>query len=113
MKLPSLLRTSALRLALQYTFWYTLAVGVVMLAALFWSSNRYVDAQLEADIEQELSSLAQAFHSGGSGRLIEAVSARAEQNALDEGRFYLLVTAEDRPLTGNLTKWPAEASVSF
>jgi signal transduction histidine kinase len=111
-KLPSLLRTSALRLALQYTFWYTLAVGV-MLTALFWSSNRYVDAQLQADIEQELSSLAQAFHSGGAGRLIEAVSARAEQNALDEGRFYLLVTAEDRPLTGNLTKWPAEASVSF
>jgi len=111
-KLPSLLQTSALRLALQYTLLYVLVLGIA-LAALFWSSSRYVDSQLEADIEQELSLLAQAFHSGGAEHLIEVVSGRAEEDALDEGRFYLLVTPEDRLLAGNLTKWPGEASVSF
>jgi hypothetical protein len=111
-KPPSLLQTSALRLALQYTLLYVLVLGIA-LAALFWSSRRYVDSQLEADIEQELSLLAQAFHSGGAEHLIEVVSGRAEEDALDEGRFYLLVTPEDRLLAGNLTKWPGEASVSF
>ena len=111
MKLPRLLQTSALRLTLQYTLLYVLVLCIA-LAALFWSSSRYVDAQLEADIEQEFSSLTQVFDSAGVEPLVEAVSGRA-QVAPDEGRFYLLVTKDDRKLAGNLTKWPDEASISF
>ena len=111
MKLPRLLHTSAVRLALQYTALYALALGVAAVA-LFWSSSRYVDGQLRADIEQESMLLVQKFHDGGVERLVEAINGRVE-DALDEGRYYLLVTKEGRSLAGNLTTWPDEASVSF
>ncbi len=111
MKFPSLLQTSAVRLALKYTLLYTLVLGVA-LATLLWSSSRYVDAQLKADMEQELFSLTQIFASGGTERLIEAVSRQAEV-APDKGRFYLLDIKEGKILAGNMTKWPGEASISF
>jgi len=110
-KLPSVLKTSAVRFALQYALLYTLVLGVAF-AALFWSSSRYVDAHLKADIEQELFTLSEVFDSGGTGRLAEAVSGRAEV-APDEDRFYLLITKGGRILAGNMSKWPDEASISL
>jgi len=110
-KLPSLLQTSAVRLALKYTLLYTLVLGIA-LAALFWSSRRYVDAQLKADIQQDLYTLTQVFESSGAERLAEAVSRRLE-GALNENRYYLLVTSDTRPVAGNMREWPDEAAVSF
>ena len=82
------------------------------LAALFWSSSRYVDGQLKADMEAEFSALTHLFDNGDSEQLLKAVSKRTE-TALDKDRFYLLATEDGRVLSGNLTKWPGEASVSF
>lgn len=110
MTLPDVLKTSAVRFALKYAVLYTLVLGMTF-AALFWSSSRYVDAHLKADIEQELSTLSEAFDSGGAERLFEVVSGRSEV-APDEGWFYLLVTKEGT-LAGNMTKWPEETSISL
>lgn len=111
MKLPDLLKTTAVRLAVRYTLLYTLVLGIA-LAVLFWSSGRYVDAQLKADIEQEFSALSQIFETAGVEMLVQAVGSR-QQDALDEGRFYLLVTKDTQKIAGNLTRWPVETTLSL
>lgn len=111
MKIRNLLYTSAVRLALRYTLLYMLLLGIA-LAALFWSSSRYVDEQLEVDMQQESSLLAQLFQSDGAGSLADAVSRRVETST-DGRKFYLLVDREGEILAGNMTKWPDEASIPF
>jgi len=109
--LPRLLRTTAVRLALRYVLVYAAVLGLA-LAAVLWSTSRYVDAQLEADLERELASLDRAFQDGGAGRLAETL-ARRQERSLAEGRVYLLVGADGEKLAGNLYAWPSEASIAF
>lgn len=101
------LRTSVARLTLKYTVLYGVVLGVMHLA-LYWSSSRYVDAQLKEDLRLELYALSSVVErSGGDAlaRLLEAMKARAA----GEGNYYLLATNNGIPIAGNLTKWPHEA----
>ena len=111
MNLPRLFRTTAVRLALRYALVYAGVMGL-LLAALFWTSSRYVDSQLEAGLEQELFSLASKFGSGGSQHLAEAVSQR-EEHGLEEGRYYLLVGRDGARIAGNLSAWPPDSNIPY
>ena len=110
MNLPRLFRTTAVRLALRYALIYALVLGLA-LAAFFWSSSRYVDAQVEAGLEQELLALTDLFETEGMDRLAETVRQRT-RDGLHEGRCYLLVSPAGETLAGNLFEWPAGDSVS-
>ncbi|MGB5260027.1 MAG: ATP-binding protein [Gammaproteobacteria bacterium] len=111
MKLPRLFQTSAVRLTLRYTLMYMLVLCIA-LAALFWSSGRYVDASLEADLRQELESLTNLFEREGAQALAEAVTARSKA-AIDKQHFYLLTDSSGGLLAGNISKWPLEADIDF
>jgi signal transduction histidine kinase len=110
LNLPRLFRTTAVRLALRYALIYALVLGLA-LAAFFWSSSRYVDAQVEAGLEQELLALTELFETEGMDRLAETVRQRT-QDGLHEGRCYLLVSPAGETLAGNLFEWPAGDAVS-
>jgi len=106
-----LLKTSVLRLALQYTALYAIVLGILF-SILYWSGSRYVSAPLKKDIQQELLMLSQIFDKDGSERLAETINGRIHrEETLHEGRFYLLATDNGLPIAGNLTKWPYEADV--
>jgi signal transduction histidine kinase len=109
--LPRLFRTTAFRLALRYALVYAGVMGL-LLAALFWTSNRYVDSQLEAGLEQELYSLARKFDKNGVQHVAEAVS-RREEHGLEEGRYYLLVGADGTRIAGNLRAWPPDSPIEY
>jgi signal transduction histidine kinase len=49
--LPRLFRTTAVRLTLRYAIAYAVVMGL-LLAALYWTSSRYVDSQLETGLEE-------------------------------------------------------------
>jgi signal transduction histidine kinase len=108
---PRLLQTTAVRLALRYAIAYAAVMGL-LLAALFWTSSRYVDSQLEAGLEQELFSLTQKFDNGGLQHLAEAVSKR-EEHGLEEGRYYLLIGADGARIAGNLSAWPPDSPIQY
>jgi signal transduction histidine kinase len=82
----------------------------LLLAALYWTSSRYVDSQLEAGLEQELFSLAGKFESGGLQQLSQEVS-RREEHGLEEGRYYLLVGRDGARIAGNLLAWPPDSTI--
>ena len=84
----------------------------VLLAALYWTSSRYVDSQLETGLEQELYSLNGKFESGGLQKLAQAVSQR-EEHGLDEGRYYLLVGRDGARIAGNLLAWPPDSNIPY
>jgi signal transduction histidine kinase len=109
--LPRLFRTTAVRLTLRYAIAYAVVMGL-MLAALFWTSSRYVDSQLEAGLEQELYSLTGKFESGGLQKLAQAVSQR-EEHGLEEGRYYLLVGRNGARIAGNLLAWPPDSNIPY
>jgi signal transduction histidine kinase len=109
--LPRLFRTSAVRLALRYALVYAGVMGL-LLAALYWTSSRYVDSQLEAGLEQEMFSLTKKFESGGLQHLAKAVSQR-EEHGLEEGRYYLLVGHDGARIAGNLFAWPPDSDIPY
>ena len=109
MNLPRLFRTTAVRLALRYALAYAGLMGL-LLAALYWTSSRYVDSQLEAGLEQELFSLTGKFESGGPQQLAQSISQR-EENGLEQGRYYLLVGRDGARIAGNLLGWPPDSNI--
>jgi signal transduction histidine kinase len=84
----------------------------LLLAALYWTSSRYVDSQLEAGLEQEMFSLTGKFERGGLRQLVEAVSQRAERG-LEEGRYYLLLGRDGARIAGNLSAWPPDSDIAY
>lgn len=101
-----LLHTSAIRLALRYALLHAvmLALG---LAILYWLSSRFVDAQIEAGLQQELARLSHVDRQQGRERLLSLINA---SHPLGEGnqRYYMLRSSTGAVLGGNLLDWPGE-----
>jgi signal transduction histidine kinase len=107
-KLPRLLRTTAVRLALRYVLLYALVLGLALIAVL-WSTGRYIDTRLEADLERELASLTRQFQPGVAAQLVQALG---EYSAVED-RVALLVAEDGTKLAGNLRAWPEDAGIVF
>lgn len=104
MKLPRLLRTTAVRLALRYALIYVVVLSVA-LAAFFWSTTRYVDSRLEEALEQEIHTLTALFDKAGAENFRQGILRRIESGP-EEDRLYLLVTEGGDNIAGNLIEWP-------
>ncbi|MEW6353987.1 MAG: ATP-binding protein [Pseudomonadota bacterium] len=107
MRLPSLLRTTAFRLALLYTVLFG-GFAALLLGFLYWTTTSYMERQTEQSISAEAASLQDEYRLHGLDGLrhiIEQRSAAAE----DTDRFYLLAREDLTPLAGNLSDWPRDA----
>jgi signal transduction histidine kinase len=99
-----LLRTSAVRLALRYSLLYAALVAMA-LGALYWSTSRFVDAQLAAGLSSTLEALAHARAELGTAAFRALLAAELKAGA--SGHLHaLLADAEGRPLAGDLKGWP-------
>jgi signal transduction histidine kinase len=107
--LPRLFRTTAVRLALRYALVYVCLMGL-FLAALFWSSHRYINSQKVTGLAQELNVLARKLESEGPQNLAKEVS-EDKQHRLKRGRYYLLVGPDGTRIAGNLLAWPSDSHV--
>lgn len=100
-----LIRTSTFQLA----WWYMGIFGssaMILIGYIYWETSGYIEQQTNATISAEIRGLTEQFRQpGGPG--VEAVI--RERIARDPARstLYLLVTADERPVLGNLPAWPA------
>ncbi|MGQ0622502.1 MAG: sensor histidine kinase [Panacagrimonas sp.] len=108
-KLPRLLQTTAVRLALRYGLIYAGVLGAA-LAALLWMEIGKQDPQAVARLGQKLGALTRAFDSGGETALIEEL-ARQQTGAAAKDRIHLLVSSSGEKLAGTLLAWPREEPI--
>lgn len=99
-----LFRTTAIRFALRYALFYTLLTGLG-LALLYWATSRYVDAQIAAGLEHQLSVL-QTIDSKRGRKQLQKVLATETLSDLENKRYLLLVGPDNKILGGNLKGWP-------
>lgn len=100
-----LLRTSAMRLALRYTIFYIVISGVG-LATLYWTTSRYVDAQIQAGLQHHLQSLKELYEVKGQAALIETLKSRERASEPENYRFVLYVDSRGNLINGDLNVWP-------
>ena len=96
------LRTSAMRLALRYAL---LQVGVLALAllALFWTTYRYVQLDIDASLSHELATLREL----PQPLLLERVQALAAHvQGAQRLRDYVLLTADGVQIGSPIEAWP-------
>jgi signal transduction histidine kinase len=80
--------------------------ALILIGYIYWQTNGYLEQQTNATISAEIRGLTEQFRqSGGPG--VEAVI--RDRIARDPSRstLYLLVSADRRPVLGNLAAWPA------
>jgi signal transduction histidine kinase len=104
MNVPRLLRTTAARLALRYALLYA-ALIAAGLGLLYWSTGRFVDAQLRAGLEQAVEDLVRTEHDQGRPELRAHIDADL-RFAGKSGLHALLIDADGRALAGDLRGWP-------
>lgn len=100
-----LLRTSAMRLALRYSIFYIVISGVG-LATLYWTTSRYVDAQIQAGLQHHLQTLKELYEVKGQAALIETLKSREIASESENYRFILYVDSRGNLINGDLKAWP-------
>ncbi|MDB5971794.1 MAG: hypothetical protein JWQ90_4244 [Hydrocarboniphaga sp.] len=111
MRLPRLLRTTAVRFALRYALIYVLVLGGA-LAALMWVEHSHIDDRTRAEIESKLHVLVLAHDNGREAEMIQGLR-QLQAGAKRDDRLFLLVTAEGARREGNLIAWPSEQSITL
>jgi signal transduction histidine kinase len=104
MNLPRLLRTSAVRLAMRYALLYAVLIALG-LGVLYWTSARFVGAQLGAGLRKTLNELALGHRDLDRKTFQALVRSRLRADAPD-GLHLLLTDSNGRPLAGDLEGWP-------
>lgn len=99
-----LLRTSTFRLALAYFFLFA-ASAMAGLGLIYWQTVVYADQQTDETIDAEITGLAEQYRQRGLTGLIEVIADRSDPER-GSVMLYLLTDSGQRPLAGNLTKWP-------
>jgi len=102
--LSRLFHTSAIRVALRYALLYALLTGLA-LGFLYWTTSRYIDAQMVASLEQEMHQLQRLVHDRGSTAVKRVIQARS-QGPKENRRYYLLLSQNGQRLAGDLKAWP-------
>ncbi len=103
---PRLLRTSAVRLALGYALIYAVLIALG-LGVLYWSTGRFVDAQVRAGLERQMQDLVRTDSAQGRSQLRSRIEAELGHGGRD--RLHILLTDSDgTPLAGDVNAWPAD-----
>lgn len=108
MNLSRLLRTTAIRLSLRYALFYAILTGLG-LGVLYWATSGYVDAQIAAGLEHELSVLHEIDKKEGRDKLLEILSRKPIADR-ENRRYFLLVARSGERLAGSLKGWPSSLS---
>ncbi|WP_404384587.1 sensor histidine kinase [Caenispirillum salinarum] len=106
--MPRFLKTSAFRLTLAYTAVFGLSV-LLLLTAIYWTTAQNISRTIDEAITSDIDALAQHYNTRGLGGLVEAIERRTGP-ANVSGSLYLLTDPKFRPIAGNVSAWPANAT---
>lgn len=104
------MRTSALRLSVLYAAIFAAAL-VALVFTIYLFTSRFIDGEMDEDIDGDVASLLEAFQRGGARQL----AGELELHRGNWGRsnaVYLLVDRQGSALAGNLSAWPVMQSRS-
>ena len=80
--------------------------AMILVGYIYWETNGYLEQQTNATISAEIRGLTEQFRqTGGPG--VEAVIRDRIARDPDRSTLYLLVAADQRPVLGNMSAWPA------
>ncbi len=99
-----LFRTSTFRLALIYFGLFATSV-LGLLGFVYWQTVVYADQQTGETIDAEITGLAEQYHQRGLEGLVEVIADRSQSGRAGD-MLYLLADGRQRPLAGNLSRWP-------
>ncbi|HEC29792.1 MAG TPA: HAMP domain-containing protein [Gammaproteobacteria bacterium] len=100
-----LLRSFSFRLAFTYMTLFGASV-LLLLWFIYWSTAAYMSRQADATIAAEITGLAERYDMDGLGGLIEVINERLSRKPTGSS-IYLLTTAINTRIAGNLNRWPA------
>ncbi len=103
-----LLRTTAVRISLRYAFYFTV-VMVLGLGSLYWTTSQYIDAQITANLENQLDKLINLHNKKGQTALIKRLNEPVQFTSSNH-LFYLLTSASGKKIAGNLNAWPNDVA---
>ena len=101
-----LLKTSAFRLSVGYTFLIMLAVGAT-LASTYLLTQSLIADEVDLIIDAELTSLQAKFARTGLAGLTDEITLKVDSWGR-VGAVYMLVDPEFEKIAGNVTHWPFE-----
>lgn len=111
MKLPNVLNTTAIRLALHYLIIYALVLGFA-LGAFAWITDQYVNKSIQAGLRAHLNSIINEYdRTGSDGASAEIQRLISAKESADY--FFLLISKEGEKISGNLIRWPEESDISL
>ncbi len=98
-------RTYSFRITLLYVALFGVSV-LILFAVIYWATAEFMEEQVRAAIDTEMSSLVDDFGSSGTGGTIDAIARRVGSRE-HESSYYLLQDAAGRKIAGNLAAMPA------
>src|SRR6185436_6167870 len=102
MRLLSLLRSQAFRIALVYVAMFAVSVFAIV-AFTYWNTARALNSQTDQTIEAEITGLNEEYQREGIRGLSDVIIGRSVRGG--QG-LYLLADLQHRPIAGNLDSWP-------
>lgn len=103
-RVQKLFRTTAFKLSLAYLAIFALC-AFLALGYVAWNARAVLDDQIVSTIDAEINGLSEQYNSGGLRRLIAAVERRSREPGAS---LYLVTTAGDERVVGNVAYVPAE-----
>jgi len=100
-----LLRSFSFRLAFTYMALFGASV-LLLLWFIYWSTAAYMSRQADATIAAEITGLSERYDMDGLAGLIEVINERLSRKPTGSS-IYLLTTALNTPIAGNLNRWPS------
>lgn len=104
----TLLRTSAVKLAIKSIFIYGFAL-LMILISLNWVSQNYINEKIESELQQELIELQSLYSHSGQEELIAYI----KNNQLISNHVYYYQSVNETKLAGNLYEWPEDSDIKF
>ncbi len=99
-----LLRSFGFRLAFTYMVLFGASV-LLLLGFIYWSTAATMSRQADATIAAEITGLAERYDMDGLAGLIDVINERLSREPTGSS-IYLLTTAINTPIAGNLNRWP-------
>lgn len=103
-----LLRSFAFRQGLVYLALFALS-ALALLGFIHGFSAGYLSRQTDATIAAEITALEERYQAAGLAGLQRQIARRVRRQKPTTSSLYLLADRNYRPLTGNLSRWPAAA----
>ncbi len=104
MKIPRLLLTSTFRLSALYMAVFAIAAAM-LLALIYRATTSFLTRQTDQAIEADFKDLMGHYDRGGIAGLSGLLDERSATDTAS-GALYLLIDRYQRPLAGNLGRWP-------